>query len=269
MLTKFVSRHASSIIRPAFLSRIHLNQSLPETVFSSPTPGLTLGARHSSFLQLDRLSFLQRPLDERHFSSATLSRVGQNALIRPTADFRAAAALFDLSARSGNIDAQFALGVMHHAGLGVPRDSELGTHYLRLAAAKGHPRAKYCYGLCLREGLGVPPDVTEAMAELRKAAEAGYEEAMFVYGCSLLGGIGVNRDEKTAYSFFQKAAQNGHPPSILWEGVCLHDGLGVKQDKARAMTAFREASSKGLPEAAEALRIATEWSLGRDFPSTE
>jgi TPR repeat protein len=234
------------------------------SLFATPPTGLSFGSRYSPFLHIDRLSSLQHSADTRACTAALLDRLGQQSMLRPDSDFSEAAHFFKLSAAAGNADAQCALGILHHAGLGVERDAMRGTDYLRRAAVAGHPRAKYCFGLCLRSGLGVRPDLGRAMVQLRTAAEAGYDEAMFAYGCSLLGGIGVERDEKTAFSLFQKGAQQGHTPSILWQGVCLHDGLGVEKDRARAVSLFREASSRGLPEATEALRMATTWE-GQDF----
>jgi TPR repeat protein len=236
-------------------------------LFSRPAPGVSFGSRHSPFLQIDRLSVLQRTVDTSVCGSAFLDRLGQRLLLGPRPDLPTAAHFFSLSAAAGNADAQCTLGLLHHAGLGVDQNSRVGTDYLRRAAAQGHARAKYCYGICLRAGVGIRPDIREGMVQLRAAAEEGYDEAIFAYGCSLLGGVGVDRDEKTAFSLFQKAAQKGHTLSILWQGVCLHDGIGVEKDRTQAVSLFREASSKGLREATEVLKKAT-WTNPGEFQGT-
>jgi TPR repeat protein len=265
MLISRIARSFSSSL-PSFTPRLlhQLTNFGRSALFTPPLTSLSFGSRHSPFLQIDRLSSLQQISDTHAYTANFLNRLGQLSLIHPRSTFSDAIHFFKLSASSGNSDAQCALGILHHAGVGVERNSLLGTDYLRRAAIAGHPRAKYCYGLCLRSGLGVRLDLGQAMAQLRTAAEDGYDEAMFAYGCSLLGGIGVERDEKTAFSLFQKGAQQGHTPSILWQGVCLHDGLGVEKDRARAVSLFREASSRGLPEATEALMTVTSWE-GQDF----
>lgn len=263
MLTAQLSRRLALL--PFLSERLTATSLLGSSpLFTRPASGVSFGARHSPFLQIDRLSFLQRSVDTCVCSSALLDRQGQLLLLGPVPKFTDAAHFLSLSAAAGNADAQFTLGVLHHAGLGVDQNARVATDYFRRAAAHGHARAKYCYGLCLRAGVGVRSDIREAMVHLRSAADEGYDEAIFAYGCSLLGGVGVDRDEKTAFSLFQKGAQKGHTLSILWQGVCLHDGIGVEKDRVQAVSLFREASSKGLQEATEVLKKAM-WANGGEF----
>jgi TPR repeat protein len=245
MLGAVTNGNAPSGFFTAFTTKLF--SSTPS--FSQFPSGCGFGARQSPFLQVDRLSSIQKSADTDRFTGAIFARLG-------TATF--SADVLAAGAAVGSAECAFSLGVMRHAGIGVARDAILGTELIRLAAVRGLPAARYAHGLCLRVGAGVEADAGRSARELRLSAEAGFDEAMFAYGCSLLGGVGVRRDEKSAFKFFRRAAERGHSPAMLWEGICLHDGLGVAMDKARAVMLFQKASSRGVVGAAQALKMIAE-----------
>jgi TPR repeat protein len=236
---------ASSHLLAAFTTKVF--SSTP--AFSLFCSGCGLGARQSTFLQIDRLSSTQKSADTDRFTGAIFARIGTSTF---SPDLLAAGFAM------GSAECAFSLGIMRHVGIWIARNAPLGTELIKLAAARGLPAARYAHGLCLRSGAGVETDPGRSARELRLSAEAGFDEAMFAYGCSLLGGVGVRRDEKMALEFFRKAAERGHSPAMLWEGICLHDGLGVAKDKARAVKLFHKASSRGVVGAAQALKMIAE-----------
>jgi TPR repeat protein len=226
--------------------------SVSSSIFSPICPGFCLGARQTTFLPVDRLTFLQRFVDSRHFEADVQNRFGQHFFIgSPTSisrpDFAA-----ELFRASGNADAQFALGIMNLGGIGMGQNLDHAFRYLRAASGRGHTRALYSYGMLLMLYMGVLGSKTyrkEMNSALRAAAEAGYTEALYAYGRLLL----TENDDKMAFAMLQKAAQTGHRESTFWQGVCYRDGRGVKKDVEKAMELFEKALLGGSAEAATAL----------------
>ena len=65
-------------------------------------------------------------------------------------------------ANAGDAEAQFNLGVMYDAGLGVPQDLVEAVAWYRQAAEQGYADAQYNLGLMYANGAGVPQDDVEA-----------------------------------------------------------------------------------------------------------
>ena len=96
----------------------------------------------------------------------------------------AAQALADLraSAEAGDAEAQFILGGIYVAGVGVPQDDAEAIAWYRRAAEQGDARAQYNLGGMYREGRGVPQDDVEAHMWLTIAASrsTGAERELIV-----------------------------------------------------------------------------------------
>ena len=76
-----------------------------------------------------------------------------------------------LAAEQGDARAQFALGVRHLVGEGVPQDDAEAVHWIRLAAEQGHAVAQALLGNMYADGLGVLQGHAEAVRWYRLAAE--------------------------------------------------------------------------------------------------
>jgi hypothetical protein len=88
MLISQLSRGASTVFRRVPSVFPALAQSILTTAsFSIPAASLTFGSSHSPFLQIDRLSFLQKSTDHRSFNAALLNRLGQRELVSSPAHF--------------------------------------------------------------------------------------------------------------------------------------------------------------------------------------
>ncbi len=70
-------------------------------------------------------------------------------------DYKTATAIWKPLAEQGNITAQYFLGVMYHAGLGVSQDYGKALKWYRKAATQGHVEAHVFLGV-MYQGLGVP-----------------------------------------------------------------------------------------------------------------
>ena len=98
---------------------------------------------------------------------AKLRALDEPADIRTNAE---QAALFHTAAEQGNADAQFALGMMHTNGEGVPQNYAEAAIWFRLAAEQGHAWALATLGASYDTGRGVPQDNVEAHTWLNLAA---------------------------------------------------------------------------------------------------
>ena len=73
--------------------------------------------------------------------------------------------------------AQFALGLRHDSGHGVPQDYAAAHDWYLCAARQGHARAQFNVGLMQLGGQGTHADLVEASLWLARAGQAGIEAA--------------------------------------------------------------------------------------------
>jgi len=67
-----------------------------------------------------------------------------------------------VSAKQGDADAQYNLGIMYERGQGATQDDAEAVKWYRKAAEQGHARAQGLLGLMYHQGLGVPQDYLQA-----------------------------------------------------------------------------------------------------------
>ncbi len=73
-----------------------------------------------------------------------------------------AMAIWQTWAARGDADAAYNLGVIHHYGDGVAKDTREAIKWYKLAAERGDKTAHYQIGLIYQNGDGVPADAAEA-----------------------------------------------------------------------------------------------------------
>jgi TPR repeat protein len=116
-------------------------------------------------------------------------------------------------AESGNVEAQFNLGLMFDQGQGVPQNYTEAAKWYRKAAEQGHADAQYFLGTMYIQGQGVPQNYTEATTWLKKAAEQGLTDAQFILGGMYYHGQGVLKSLKAAYVWWSIASESGDKTS--------------------------------------------------------
>jgi len=116
-------------------------------------------------------------------------------------------------AESGDVEAQFNLGLMFDQGQGVPQNYAEAIKWYRKAADQGHVDAQYLLGTMYIQGQGVPQNYTEATMWLKKAAEQGLTDAQFILGGMYFHGQGVLKNLQTAYVWWSIASENGDKTS--------------------------------------------------------
>ncbi|MCZ6720233.1 MAG: tetratricopeptide repeat protein [Alphaproteobacteria bacterium] len=193
-------------------------------------------------------------------------------------DYAAAHKEWQSPAETGNVDAQYHLGLLYQTGRGVPKDDVQALHWYRKAADKGHADAANNLGVMYHGGYGVVQDFAEAGRWYRRAADRGNATAQYNLGLLYLGGRGVARSSFDAAEWFRKAAASEMPDAMVNLGNLYLEGVGVAQDYVRAYMWYNLAAARGMElgrenrdliaqnmtssEIAEAQRLSREWASG-------
>ncbi len=213
-----------------------------------------------------------------------------------TAQFEATKA----KAETGDVQAQFELGVCYSGGQGVARDNAETVKWFRKAAQQNYAPAQSFLGVCYLVGQGVAKDEVEAVKWFRKAAEQNDALAQYSLGVAYASGRGVAKDEVQAVKWYRKAAEQNYVPAMqalvgyymtgkgvernLGEGIkwlrkaaqqnfadaqyalglCYAEGEGVTQDYAEAVNWFRKAAEQNYADAQGKLGI--WYTKGRGVP---
>ena len=105
-------------------------------------------------------------------------------------DYATALKKFRSAAAKKDAYAQFSVGDLYRAGLGVVQDHAKAVHWYRLAAKQGGEIAQYYLGVMYEKGQGVAQNYSEAVRWYKMAVEQGKDAAQFnlalKYGKGLL-----------------------------------------------------------------------------------
>lgn len=121
-------------------------------------------------------------------------------------DYSDALSEFRSLAKTGDVQAQLLLGLMHDNGLGTTQDYAQAFHWYREAAERGNPRAQFNVAEMLAMGQGTRQDKTAAMGWYRRAAENGFAEAQYRLGLALSRGETVEQDLVEAFKWLDLSA---------------------------------------------------------------
>lgn len=89
------------------------------------------------------------------------------------------------------------------------KDYKQAAQWYRKAAIEGDAGAQYCLGWLYYAALGVKLDEAEAAKWFRMAAEQGVSEAQKALGDMYLRGEGVEKSDAEALNWYHKAADQG------------------------------------------------------------
>ncbi len=123
--------------------------------------------------------------------------------------------------------------------------------WLPLALQDNHMQAQYYLGQIYSAGVGVPLDNVQAMIWYKMAAVQGYAKAQARLACLYERGLGAPVDHKKAHSWYLKAAKQGDLYSQHKLGFLYAEGRGVKKSPAEAYKWWGVAALWGDPDAPE------------------
>ena len=150
-----------------------------------------------------------------------------------------------LKAKSGEAEAQNALGEAYYDGKGVTENLTEAVKWFTKAAEQENAKAQYNLGICYYYGYGVYQNYGEAEKWYTKAAEQGYAEAQTSLGYY----YEENHNPKKAVEWYTKAAEQGLPIAQCNLGVCYKYGNGVEKNLEETIKWYTKAANQGYAQA--------------------
>lgn len=151
-----------------------------------------------------------------------------------------------LKAKSGEAEAQNALGEAYYDGKGVTENLTEAVKWFTKAAEQENAKAEYNLGNCYYYGYGVYQNYGEAVKWYTKAAEQGYAEAQNSLGYY----YEINElNPKKAVKWYTKAAEQGLPVAQCNLGVCYKYGNGVEKNLEETIKWYTKAANQGYAKA--------------------
>ena len=150
-----------------------------------------------------------------------------------------------LKAKSGEAEAQNALGEAYYDGKGVTENLTEAVKWFTKAAEQENAKAQYNLGICYYYGYGVYQNYGEAEKWYTKAAEQGYAEAQNSLGYY----YEENHNPKKAVEWYTKAAEQGLPIAQCNLGVCYKYGNGVEKNLEETIKWYTKAANQGYAQA--------------------
>ncbi len=134
--------------------------------------------------------------------AGTAAGAGKNKFSETLPAYRAAV--------SGDINAQYELGLMYLRGDAVLKDYTRGIELLQHAAQQDHIAAQLQLADMYLRGVEMQPDVAAAFEWYLRAARRGDAQAQYMLGNLYRAGSGVQESPAEAHRWYTAAAQQGH-----------------------------------------------------------
>ncbi len=157
----------------------------------------------------------------------------------------------ELAAEHGNKEANFYIGGLYFAAMGVERDYKKAEKYLLKAAEQNNVMAEaMLMTLYSRGGDGVPRDTSKALHWADKAAAGGNAQAELYLGIAYCDGVGVDIDYGKSQKYMEQAAEQLNDPDI-WARVGgtymnANDSIpGVITDREKGFKLMKRAAEGG------------------------
>ncbi|KAI9199342.1 kinase-like domain-containing protein [Polychytrium aggregatum] len=195
------------------------------------------------------------------------------------------ARLLQTGADHNSLEAQFHLGWLHWAGIGVDQSDAIAFRcWSRVRNDSDDPALKpiatfmvgWCYylgrgtdqdkpegidlihasatdefdlgGLCFEPNQEPASSDTFAAQEFSKLCQFASNQDWLCKHLSALcyvGGYGVGKDETRASQIFTNLGNQGHDVSQHWSGLCIYNGWGIGRNDTRAVQWFVKAAEQG------------------------
>lgn len=162
-------------------------------------------------------------------------------------------------AESGDVHAQYFLGLLYRDGGLLLPDAEQAVHWLELAAKENLPAAQYALGKLYLSDDPEVHDVDDGLQWLERAAQNGNTDAAYRLGKEYLTGKFAPKDAVKAAEYLRYAADQNHPWANYLLGKLYLTGNGVPKDEEAAWNCFRMANAYGHPYAQYVLERQEQW----------
>ena len=160
-------------------------------------------------------------------------------------------------AERGDAAAQTLIAELYEQGLGIAQDTKEAAKWYEIAAKSGNREAQFAYALKLLKGADIPQNKEEGVAMMKKAAEAGHPIAMFNHANQIIADRPTSAGYRLALPFYEKAAENRLADAYYALSVIYKEGLanGI-QDPEKARSWLEKAARAGVDTAQIELGIA-------------
>jgi TPR repeat protein len=167
-------------------------------------------------------------------------------------DVGAALKYFKLSAKLGNVNAQYMLGKIY-LDSGSAEDVRKALEWLGIASENGNAIAQYALGKLYRDGNHVEKDMEKAVELFTKSAEQKNHYAAYALGKIYLEGKGLPTDISLAVKWFAYSSDLGNQFAQYALGKLYRDGIHVNKDIGKAVELFTKSAEQKNQYAAYAL----------------
>ena len=171
-------------------------------------------------------------------------------------DWQRAVEMLQMSAASGNHDAEWELGAMYEFANHIPQDSAKAIELYRKSAESGSPIGLYMLAHCYQHGIAIEENHAISDSLYAKSVEGLTEllpdEDMYVLnfiGSAYFWGDGVEMDRERAFGYYLTSAKKGNPETQYKIGNSYETGEGTAKDMEQAMLWYRKSADQGYPEA--------------------
>ena len=138
-------------------------------------------------------------------------------------DFETAGNTWRKLAKAGDINAQYAVGIMELRGETSNASPARAFKWFKKAANQGHSTAMFNIGVAYWEGLGIKQDRDQALLWWKKSAIAGDMGAQFNLGLAYYIGEEKTTDLDKAAKWISMAAKQNHPEAKRIYNILIHD----------------------------------------------
>ncbi len=133
-------------------------------------------------------------------------------------------------AEAGDAVAEYFVGMVYYQR----NEMKEAAHWLELAAEHGNKEANFYIGGLYFAAMGVERDYKKAENYLLKADQGNAMAEAILMKLYDAGGYGVQQDKGKALHWGEKSADNGNAQAQLYMSVAYRDGIGVEVDYGKA-----------------------------------
>ena len=148
-------------------------------------------------------------------------------------------------AESGDMNAQYLMGILLRDGPLLIPDSVKARRWLEQAAAQGHAAAQYALGKLLLSDDVEVRDLHEGLHWLKTTAENGSHYAAYRLGKEHLRGKIIGKDANKAMEYFTQSAEAGNPYAQYALGKLYLQGKEVGKDREAAEYWLTQSAAQG------------------------
>ena len=144
-------------------------------------------------------------------------------------------------AKQGNAEAQFKVGEMYEAGIGVKQDNREALYWTIRAANQKHEKAGFKILYWDMERKGLDEENKAELERLNTKAKQGNPHAQYYLGKMYTYGIGINKNPDVAIDWLSKAASAG----VLEAEIELASVMEGKQRESQGGLEFKSDPCSG------------------------